>query len=35
MNQQKRKTLMRIGCLLLAGVFILSLVSSLLIMLLA
>ena len=35
MNEQKRKRVLRIGCLILAGVFVLSLLSSLFIMLLA
>lgn len=34
MNEQKRKRLLRIGCLLLAGVFALSLLGSVLMMLL-
>ena len=34
MNEQKRKRWLRIGCLILAGVFALSLLSSVIIMLL-
>ena len=34
MNEQKRKRMLRIGCLLLAGVFALSLLGSVLMMLL-
>ncbi len=35
MNDNKRKRLLRIGCLLLAGVFLLSLLGSVVMMLLA
>ena len=35
MNEEKRKRILRIGCLLLAGVFLLSVVGSVLLMLLA
>ena len=34
MNAQKRKRVLRIGCLVLAGVFVLSLLGSILMMLL-
>ena len=34
MNEQKRKRVLRIGCLVLAGVFVLSLLGSILMMLL-
>ena len=34
MNEQKRKRVRRIGCLVLAGVFVLSLLGSILMMLL-
>ena len=34
MNEEKRKRILRIGCLLLAGVFLLSVVGSVLLMLL-
>ena len=34
MNEEKRKCILRIGCLLLAGVFLLSVVGSVLLMLL-
>ncbi len=34
MNEQKRKRMLRIGCLVLAGVFALSLLGSILMMLL-
>ena len=33
MNEQKRKRVLRIGCLVLAGVFVLSLLGSIFIML--
>ena len=33
MNEEKRKRILRIGCLLLAGVFLLSVVGSVLLML--
>ena len=35
MNEQKRKRVLRIGCLILAGVFVLSLLGSVVVMLLA
>lgn len=35
MNEQKRKRVLRIGCLILAGVFVLSLLGSVFVMLLA
>ena len=35
MNEEKRKRFLRIGCLLLAGVFLLSVVGSVLLMLMA
>ncbi len=35
MNEQKRKRVLRIGCLILAGVFALSLLGSVVVMLLA
>ena len=35
MNEEKRKRFLRIGCLLLAGIFLLSVVGSVLLMLLA
>ena len=35
MNEQKRKRVLRIGCLILAGVFVLSLLGSVCVMLLA
>ena len=34
MNEQKRKRVLRIGCLVLAGVFVLALLGSILMMLL-
>lgn len=34
MNEQKRKRILRVGCLLLAGVFLLSVMGSVILMLL-
>ena len=34
MNEQKRKRILRVGCLLLAGIFILSVLGSVVLMLL-